>query len=352
MAMSSKSSYHKPVGVLGAGSFGSAIANILTKNTEVILYARTKEIANTITETKTLQGKPLNDRIVPTNDLKFVTDSCDVLFPIVPSENFPDLIDDLSHLLKPYHILIHGTKGLIVNKKNWEANEDQKIVLDDVYTMSRLIREKTLAVRIGCLAGPNLAKELADEHPAATVVASHFDEVISEGQRLLRNDRFQVYGSRDLLGIELTGVLKNVIAIAAGALHGMGFGENARSLLVSRGLIEMIYLGQMFGANVQAFLGLAGIGDLVATCSSTLSRNFTVGERLGKGEQLEDILASLEETAEGINTIKIIVRLMKGLPMRAPITESLNKVIKGDMTIEEALRFLMKSPFSIDFDFF
>lgn len=350
--MSSKSSYNKPVGVFGAGSFGSAIANILAKNTDVLLYARTKEIADSITKTKKLQGKNLSERITLTNDLKLITGSCDVLFPIVPSENFPKLIDDLSYYVKPYHILIHGTKGLIVTKKNWEANEEIKIVRDDVYTMSRLIREKTLAVRIGCLAGPNLAKELADEHPAATVVASHFDEVIAEGQRLLRNDRFQVYGSKDLLGIELTGVLKNIIAIAAGALHGMGYGENARSMLVSRGLIEMIYLGQMFGANVQAFLGLAGIGDLVATCSSTLSRNFTVGERLGKGEQLEDILASLEETAEGINTIKIIVRLMKGLPMRAPITESLNKVINEDMTIEEALRFLMKSPFSIDFDFF
>ncbi len=350
--MSSKSSYSKPVGVIGAGSFGSAIANILTKNTDVILYARTQEITDQIIKTNKLQGKELSDRITPTNDLKFITDECDVLFPIVPSEKFPELVDDLSHYLKPYHILIHGTKGLIIAQKDWETNEDKKIIKDDVYTMSRLIREKTLAVRIGCLAGPNLAKELADEHPAATVVASHFNEVIAEGQRLLRNDRFQVYGSKDLLGIELTGVLKNIIAIAAGALHGMGYGENARSLLVSRGLIEMIYLGQMFGANTQAFLGLAGIGDLVATCSSTLSRNFTVGERLGKGEQLPEIISSLEETAEGINTIKIIVRLMKGLPIRAPITESLNKVINGDMTIEEALRFLMKSPFSIDFDFF
>jgi glycerol-3-phosphate dehydrogenase (NAD(P)+) len=113
----------------------------------------------------------------------------------------------------------------------------------------------------------------------------------------------------------------------------------------------MIYLGQMLGADTQAFLGLAGIGDLVATCSSKDSRNFTVGERLGMGEKLEDILNTMEETAEGINTIKIIVRLMKGSNLRAPITESLNKVINEDMTIQDALRFLMKSPFSIDFDF-
>ena len=352
MAMSSKSSYDKPVGVIGAGSFGTAIANILAKNTDVLLYARNPDIAKKISKGKKLHGIELHKRISTSHDLKFVVNNCDVLFPIVPSENFPGLIDDMSFHLKPYHILIHGTKGLIVNKHNWENNSHIKILKEDVYTMSRLIQERTLSVRIGCLAGPNLAKELTDNHPAATVVASHFDEVISEGQRLLRNDRFQVYGSKDLLGIELTGVLKNIIAIAAGALSGMGYGENARSLLISRGLIEMIYLGQMLGANTQAFLGLAGIGDLVATCSSKLSRNFTVGERLGKGEQLPDILSSMEETAEGINTIKIVVRLMQAYPMRAPITESLNKVINGDMTIQEALRFLMKSPFSIDFDFF
>lgn len=349
--MSSKNSYNKPVGVIGAGSFGSAIANILARNSDVILYARNPLVSKRISETGTLHGQKINERITPTNDLKYIAENCDVIFPIVPSENFPALIDDLSSFLKPYHILIHGTKGLIVSKDNWDADEEIKIIKEDVYTMSRLIAEKTLAVRIGCLAGPNLAKELAADQPAATVVASHFDEVISEGQRLLRNDRFQVYGSKDLLGIELTGVLKNIIAIAAGALSGMGYGENARGMLISRGLIEMIYLGKMLGADTHAFLGLAGIGDLVATCSSKLSRNFTVGERLGKGEKLADIINSMEETAEGINTIKIIIRLMKGYRMRAPITESLYKVINEEMTIEQALRFLMKAPFNVDIDF-
>lgn len=351
MAMSSKNSYNKPVGVIGAGSFGSAIANILAKNSDVILYARNPQVLQTITKTGSLHGQKFNEKIRPTNDLEYLAGNCDVIFPIVPSENFPALIDDLSFFLKPYHILIHGTKGLIVAKDKWDTNEEKKITTDDVYTMSRLIAEKSLVVRIGCLAGPNLAKELADEQPAATVVASHFDEVISEGQRLLKNDRFQVYGSKDLLGIELTGVLKNIIAIAAGALSGMGYGENARGMLISRGLIEMIYMGKMLGVNTQAFLGLAGIGDLVTTCSSKLSRNFTVGERLGKGEKLADIINSMEETAEGINTIKIIVHLMKGYQMRSPITESLYKVFNEEMTIDQALRFLMKSPFNVDIDF-
>jgi glycerol-3-phosphate dehydrogenase (NAD(P)+) len=351
MVMTSKNTSDKPVGVVGAGSFGSAIANLLSKNTDVILYARKQETANEIANTRMLQGQALSDNITVTNDLKFVADNCEIIFPIVPSENFPALIDGLSYFIKPYHILIHGTKGLIVSKPNWELDAHARISRDDVYTMSRLITEKTLAVRVGCLAGPNLAKELSANQPAATVVASRFNEVIAEGQRLLRNDWFQVYGSNDLVGIELTGVLKNIIAIASGALSGMGYGENARSMLISRGLIEMIYLGKILGANTQAFLGLAGIGDLVATCSSKDSRNFTVGERLGKGEKLEDIMHTLEETAEGVNTIKIMVRLIIGQNVRAPITESLNKVFAGDMTIHDALRFLMKSPFSTDFDF-
>lgn len=349
--MSSRSTSDKPVGVVGAGSFGSAIANILSRNSDVILYARKPETAQKITETNMLHGQPLPSNITVTNDLEQVVDRCEILFPIVPSENFPELIDKLAVFIKPYHILIHGTKGLIVQKEGWENDDSIRIMKEDIFTMSRLMMEKTLAVRVGCLAGPNLAKELAANQPAATVVASRFNEVIAEGQRLLRNDRFQVYGSNDLLGIELTGVLKNVIAIAAGALSGMGYGENARSLLISRGLIEMIHLGRLMGANTQAFLGLAGIGDLVATCSSHDSRNFTVGERLGKGEKLQDIVSTLEETAEGINTIKIVTRMVKGMRARAPITESLNKVINGEMTIEDALRFLMKSPFSTDFDF-
>jgi len=349
--MSLKNSYNKPVGVIGAGSFGSAIANILAKNSDVILYVRNKKLAKIIAESNTLNGKKLDNKITPTSDLQFVAEHCDIIFPIVPSNNFPELIDSLSPFLKPYHILIHGTKGLVIAKKGWEKDEAMNITKDDVYTMSRLIIERTLAVRVGCLAGPNLAKELSDDQPAATVVASHFDEVIMEGQRLLRNDRFQVYGSKDLLGIELTGVLKNIIAIAAGALSGMGYGENARAMLISRGLIEMIYLGKMLGANTQAFLGLAGVGDLVATCSSKLSRNFTVGERLAKGENIDDILETMEETAEGINTIKIIIRLMKEHQMRSPITEALNKVILGKMNMEQALRLLMKSPFNIDIDF-
>jgi glycerol-3-phosphate dehydrogenase (NAD(P)+) len=347
--MTLKDTSEKAVGVVGAGSFGTAVANILANKTEVLLYARKPEIADRLIKTRESQGQKLSDNIYPTNDLELLAKECDVVFPVVPSENFPEMIMKFSNYLKPYHILIHGTKGLFVSKPNWE-DPGTKITGEDICTMSKLIQKETLVVRIGCLAGPNLATELAANQPAATVVASHFDEVIREGQRLLRNDRFQVYGSKEIFGVELTGVLKNIIAIGAGALEGMGYGENAKSLLISRGLIEMIYLGRMLGANTNPFFGLAGLGDLVATCSSPFSRNFTVGKRLAEGESIGDIMESMEEVAEGVNTVKVVKRLAETYQMRSPITETLYKVLWEELSIEDALKFLMKSPFSIDID--
>ncbi len=346
--MSSKNTYNKPVAVIGAGSFGTAVANILANNSKVLLFARKPEVAKEISEKRISAGQKIHDNISPVNDLEVIAKECDVIFPIIPSPFFREMMRNFSPYLKPYHILIHGTKGINISEGEEKSKE---LSIDDIYTMSRIIREESLVVRIGCLAGPNLSKELADGQPAATVVASHFDEVIKEGQKLLRNDNFQVYGSKELLGIELCGVLKNVIAIGAGALEGLGYEMNSRSLLISRGLIEMIYLGQLLGANTQAFLGLAGLGDLVATCSSNLSRNYTVGKRLSLGEKITDILDTMEEIPEGVNTVKLLVKLLDNYKMRAPITETLNKILTEEMTIEEGVRLLMKSPFSVDIDF-
>lgn len=350
--MTSKNTFDRPVGVIGAGSFGTAVANLLAKNSKVYLYARKADSVEQMKTKGISAGQKLHEHIEPINDLKKIGEECQVIFPVVPSANFRDMIRQLSEFIRPYHILIHGTKGLSVKGKSMAEGQDfNEINEEDVLTMSQLIRQESLAVRIGCLAGPNLANELAEGQPAATVVASHFDEVISEGQRLLRSDLFQVYGSKDLIGIELTGVLKNIIAIASGALNGMGYGENARSLLISRGMIEMVHIGRMLGANAQAFLGLAGVGDLVATCSSIHSRNFTVGRRLANGEKLSDIVSTMEETAEGINTIRIVKNLVETKKMRAPITETLYRVINDQLTMDEALKFLMKTPFSIDVEF-
>ncbi|MFW5760190.1 MAG: NAD(P)H-dependent glycerol-3-phosphate dehydrogenase [Cyclobacteriaceae bacterium] len=350
--MTSKST-SKSVGIIGAGSFGTAIANILAYNAHVIVYARKPEIVDEIREQHTSYGQKIHPEVEPTNDLQYLAESCDLLFPIVPSSNFRSMMKQIAPYLHPYHILIHGTKGMDLSKSDpgLIENESTRLSRHQVNTMSEVIKEESVVIRVGCLAGPNLARELTDEQPAATVVASHFDEVIREGQRLLRSERFQVYGSRDLVGVELAGILKNIIAIASGAITGMGLGENARALLISRGMVEMIYLGRAFGGNVQAFLGLAGIGDLIATCSSPLSRNFTVGNRLAKGESLQQILDSMEEVAEGINTTRITKKLADFYKLRAPITETLHKVLFEGMTVDEALHYLMKYPFNVDIDF-
>jgi glycerol-3-phosphate dehydrogenase (NAD(P)+) len=347
-----KKSFTKPVGVIGAGSFGIAMANMLARKSDVILYARRSEAADYISSHETYKGKPVHDRVMPTNNIQELAEKCSVIFPIVPAYNFRQMMKQLAPFLHPYHILIHGTKGLDIRLPP-EAEQGNKSLIDRscIKTMSEVIREESVVVRIGCLSGPNLATELVQGQPAATVVASHFSEVITEGIRLLRSDRFQVYGSADLIGVELCGVLKNIIAIASGALSGLGLGENARALLISRGMVEMIYLGRALGGNVQAFIGLAGVGDLVATCTSKLSRNFTVGYRLAQGETLDQIMATMEETSEGVHTVKIMTQLAENLKVRAPITQMLYKVLFENMKVEEALQYLMKYPFNADVDF-
>lgn len=342
--MASKDS-SKPVGVLGAGSFGTSVANLLAENSEVLLYARRPEVVEEIGRSRKSAGYDIHDRINPTNNLEEVIRECDVIFPVISSQGLREMIKKASPFLRPYHILIHGTKGLDLEISSQEKQDDTiSLSRQEVKTMSEVINEESVVIRVGCLAGPNLAKELMQQQPAATVIASEFDEVIETGQALLKNDRFQVYGNKDLIGIELAGVLKNIIAIASGAVTGLGFGENAKGLLISRGMLEMIHLGGRLGGNVEAFMGLAGVGDLVATCSSRNSRNFTVGYRLAQGETLAEILESMEEVAEGVNTVRIAKRLCDYYKIKAPITETLYNVLYKDMTILEALDYLMKYP--------
>ena len=349
--MALNNTYNMTVGVVGAGSFGCAVANILAENVPVLLYARNPEAVDQIQADQKSRNIELHKNVTGTGDLEMLASKCEVIFPVVPSASFRSMISDISLYLKPYHVLIHGTKGFEVQLNGTSLDQTKTLQREQVYTMSELIRHESLAVRVGCLAGPNLAKEIHEMQPAATVVASHFDEVIKLGQKLLKNDRFGVFGNNDLIGVELCGVLKNIIAIGAGAINGLGFGENTKGLLVSRGMVEMIYLGKALGGNVEAFLGLAGVGDLVATCSSNLSRNFTLGYRLAQGETLQDILNSMEEVAEGVNTIKIAKKLADNYRIRAPITNTLHQVLFEDMSVEEGLQQLMKYPFNQDIDF-
>lgn len=343
----------KMVGVIGAGSFGTVVANLLAQNANVKLYARSAgKIAN-MRANRENSGYKLHENIEVCDSLEEVAGECETIFPVVPSSGFRQMMRNLAPYLHPYHTMIHGTKGLDVSLPDGMTIDDPDAYFtrENVKTMSEVIRDESVVVRIGCLAGPNLAREIGNHQPAATVVASSFDSVIKEGQQLLRSDYFQVYGNKDLIGIELTGVLKNIIALASGALSGLGFGENARAMLISRGLVEMIYLGKELGGNLQAFIGLAGVGDLVATSSSKFSRNFTVGNRLAQGEKLPDIIESMNEVAEGVNTIKIVKKFAEHYGFRAPITETLYKVLIGTMTVKDALSYLMKIPLNVDIDF-
>lgn len=351
--MSSKNVFdHKPVGVVGAGNFGSAIANLLARQRRVLLYARDEKVVRRIQEGNPNRGYVMDKNVIPTNDFEDLAKQCEVIFPIVPSAHFRAMMKKLSPHLRPYHMLIHGTKGFDLTLPKSQTIETMG-ALDrtHVKTMSEVIREESIVVRVGCLAGPNLARELASGHPSATVIASHFDEVISTGKRLLRNENFQVYGNNDLVGVELAGVLKNIIAIASGALSGMGYGENAKGLLISRGVIEMVYLGRALGGELRAFLGLAGIGDLVTTCNSSLSRNFQVGFKLARGATLREILAGTDEIAEGIETVRIAKKCADHFKVRAPITAMLYKVLFENMTMNEALQYLMRYPLDVDIDF-
>ncbi|MEO9870057.1 NAD(P)H-dependent glycerol-3-phosphate dehydrogenase [Ekhidna sp.] len=351
--MGLKSTSREIVGVIGAGSFGTAISNILAENNaHVILYVRDSEKAKKISKERVSSKQKLHDNIEITNILEEVPQKCEIIFPMIPSANVRDMVIKLAPHLRPYHVLIHGTKGFdlfVPNKQKITASNP--LTREHVKTISEIIKEETSVLRVGCLAGPNLARELDQRKPAASVVASHFDEVVSIGQRLLKSDRFMIYGSRDLIGIELCGVLKNIIAVGAGTIEGMDLGENAKSLFISRGLVEMVYIGKALGGNAQAFLGLAGVGDLVATCTSNLSRNFTVGYRLAKGETLDEIIESMDEVAEGVKTINIVTQLAESYKVRCPITETLHKIIHNRMTIQEAHGYLMSFPFRAEIDF-
>ncbi|MDZ4714613.1 MAG: NAD(P)H-dependent glycerol-3-phosphate dehydrogenase [Cytophagales bacterium] len=350
--MTSKSSSDKPVGVIGAGNFGSVIANILANNRKVLLYARDEKVVSTILKTRKNRGHEMHPNVTPTDDLESLARQCDVIFPIVPSAHFRAMMKKLSPYLHPYHILIHGTKGFDLQLPKGETIETVKTLSrEQVKTMSEVILEESVVVRVGCLAGPNLSRELAQRQPGATVVASPFQEVIQTGKRLLRNERFQVYENPDLVGVELAGVLKNIIAIASGGLSGLGYGENAKGLLISRGAVEMVYLGRVLGGNTKAFLGVAGIGDLVATCNSPMSRNYTVGYRLAKGETLQQIMDDMQEVAEGINTVRITKKCAEYYKARPLITDTLYKVLFEGMTVQDAVDYLMRYPLNVDIDF-
>ncbi|MEZ4950009.1 MAG: NAD(P)H-dependent glycerol-3-phosphate dehydrogenase [Saprospiraceae bacterium] len=349
--MESTKNKERTVAVLGAGSFGTAIANLLANNVDVILYSRKEEIVKTINEQHKHLGVELSPRITASNDLKEIADKCTLLFPVVPSENFRSLMKDLAPFVRPYHIMIHGTKGFDIGDLEFADLQQGDLSRKQVSTMSEVITQETVVVRVGCLSGPNLASEIIEGQPTATVIGSRFEEVINLGKSVLTSSAFHVFGTSDMLGAELAGALKNIIAIGSGILRGIGLGKNIQAMLITRGLIEMVHFGKSMGASSEAFFGTAGIGDLVATATSKDSRNFTFGYRLGKGESYDDILKSMPELAEGVRTLKIAQMLAKHYKLHVPITSTIYKVVFEGMDISRAIEFLMRYPYDVDVDF-
>lgn len=351
MVLRKHSESEELVGVIGAGSFGTALAMLLAENRNVLIFARTEDEADNINNHEN-SSPSIQDNITATTSLEKVANECMLLFPSVPSANFRQMMRELAPHVSPSHIIIHGTKGFDISQvRDEEGNAPKKLTRETIRTMSEVIREESVVVRIGCVAGPNIAGELKQGQPAATVIASRFNEVTKEGSHALRSSYFQVYESNDIIGVELASSLKNVIAIAAGALEGLGLGVNAKALLISRGMAEMTRIGAALGGDKHAFLGLAGIGDLIATCSSPHSRNFKVGHQLAQAKSLADILSPMEEVAEGVETVRITKKLVDYYRVRAPIVQTVYQVIEDKMTVNEGLQYLMNYPFDIDVDF-
>lgn len=345
---------YNPVGVIGAGSFGTAIANALAYNVEVLLFSRKLETVEEINRTHFHLGVDLSRRITATNDLAELARQCTLIFPIVPSTSFRRMMQALAPYLRPHHIIIHGTKGFdLKDMEEDDLNTHGVIVTrNQVRTMSEVVREESSVVRVGSLSGPNLAAEIMAGQPAATLVGSRFREVIQAGQAALNSRHFRVFGSYDILGAELAGALKNIIALGSGVLGGLGLGRNIQGLLIARGLAEMVYFGKSLGASSQAFIGVAGIGDLVATATSINSRNYTFGTRLAKGETAHQIRETMPELAEGVRTLRIARQLARQYKLHVPITTTLHAVVFEDLAVEKALEYLMTYPYAVDVDFF
>jgi glycerol-3-phosphate dehydrogenase (NAD(P)+) len=304
--------------VLGAGSWGTTFAKVLADaGGEVTLHARRPELVAAITGTQEnpdyLPGIALPAAVRATVDAAEALDGADVVVLAVPSQTLRQNLAEWAPLLPPDATLLSLMKG---------------VELGTTKRMSEVICEVTGAGedRVAALSGPNLAREIAEEQPAATVIACTDTARAEALQAACHTRYFRPYTNPDLVGCELGGAVKNVIALACGVTEGMGFGDNTRASLITRGLAETARLGVALGAELTTFAGLAGLGDLVATCSSPLSRNRTFGERLGRGMSMEEVQRTTRQTAEGVKTCRSVLDLARAHDVYVPITEAVVRV--------------------------
>ncbi|ARN76117.1 NAD(P)H-dependent glycerol-3-phosphate dehydrogenase [Oceanicoccus sagamiensis] len=329
------------IAVLGGGSFGTVIANIMAENNhDVCLWLRNSERADEINRdhinSAYLPDYPLNTNLKASTDLAESITGCDIVFMAVPSSSSRDVAAEVAHHINDNAIVVSTTKG---------------IEHDGFKLMSEVLAEELPKARIGVLSGPNLAKEIAAQQIAATVIASKDEELNEIIQALLHCGNFRVYASSDVFGVELGGALKNVYAIMAGMAAALGIGQNTISMLMTRSLAEMSRFAVQKGADPMTFLGLSGVGDLIATCSSPLSRNYRVGYELGHGKNLDEIVAELGQVAEGVNTLKLLKQQAEELGVYMPLVNGLYDIIYTPKSINDVVGTLMFAEQSRDVEF-
>lgn len=328
------------VTVLGGGSWGTTIAHLLGQNGhEVLLWLRDPAVRDGINArhaNEKFTGKlPLSPNVRATSDMAECGRAARVIFCAIPLRAIREVAWRLGEFATGDQIVISCSKGL-------EATTEKR--------PTEIVKEETCVKKVGVLSGPNLAVEIMKGQPCATVLASHFREVHERGRDLIMGPRFRVYESDDVLGVELAGALKNVIALGAGLTDGLGFGDNSKAALITRGLAEMQRYAVRMGANPLTFIGLAGVGDAIATCASPLSRNHQVGARLGKGEKLEAILASMTQTAEGVTTARAIARHAREHAIDMPLTLGIERILFEGARPEVVLHDLMTRPAQKEID--
>lgn len=320
------------VGLLGGGSWGTAVASLAAKNCTTKIWARRQETVDDINNNHKnevyLPGATLTKSLKAHNTIPETVQDADVIVMGVPAQSFRQVLQDARPHIRPWVPIVSLSKGLEMGTK---------------MRMTEIIEAEMEGHPAGVLTGPNLAKEIVAGQAAASVIAMVDNTIADRLQKVFRSGLFRVYTNTDVIGCELGGALKNIIAIACGMGDGAEAGENTKAMIITRGLAELTRLGVAMGGQPTTFAGLAGMGDLVATCSSTQSRNRYVGFNVGKGRKIEDIIAEMSEVAEGVKTAKVVTELAEEYKVEMPIARSVYKVLYEGDTVFDAFRGLLKS---------
>ena len=319
------------IAVIGAGSWGTTVASLVAENTSTVLWARRADLADAMTQTR-VNPDYLSDFLLPetlqfTSDMGLAVSDADVVVMAVPSHGFREVAAEVARFIRPTVPIVSLAKGL-------ERSSLKR--------MSEVVADEMPGHPVAVLTGPNLAQEIMQGQPAAAVVAINDKVIADELQKIFTRPTLRVYTNPDIVGCEVAGVVKNVIAIASGMAAGMGFGDNTRATLITRGLAEMSRLGMAMGGDGYTFAGLAGMGDLIATCASTQSRNNMVGRRLGEGESIGDILQSMTMVAEGVKSSPAVLDLARRYSVEMPITEQVVAVCHEGRSAADAVAQLMQ----------